>query len=64
MMGTLEKVILSHNRIANLEYFKMICSNGMVAPNFKSLDLNDNYISDLANIQCLKQITSLKELIF
>ena len=63
MLPTLERLVLSHNRIANLGFFKQIKS-GQEAPNFVHLDLADNYIGDLAQVQNLKAITSLRELIF
>lgn len=54
MMGKLEKLVLSHNRIASLVYFKNLVVNGQVAPNLTTIDLNDNYIGELAQVEHLK----------
>ena len=47
MLHCLEKLVLSHNRIANLNYFRTIFVNGQSAPNLNHVDLNDNYIGDI-----------------
>ena len=64
MMATLEKLVLSHNRIANLTYFKKIVLSGSNSPNLSHIDLNDNYIGDLSQVESLKNIASLSEIIF
>jgi Leucine-rich repeat (LRR) protein len=64
MMGSLEKLVLGHNRIASLGYFKKLVVNGQVAPNLTTIDLNDNYIGELAQVEHLKQIASLQDLTF
>lgn len=63
MLHCLEKLNLSHNRIAGLDYFKKALTNGQVAPNLTQIDLNDNYIGDIDQISYFKPVISLKELI-
>jgi Leucine-rich repeat (LRR) protein len=41
---SLRKLILSHNRIVSLQYFKEIENK---SPALENLDLSDNYIGDL-----------------
>ena len=48
-LHSLEKIILSHNRIAHLNYFGRI-QNSSEAPNLSHLDLNDNYIGDIQQL--------------
>jgi hypothetical protein len=42
----------------------MIITNGTIAPKLKYMDFNDNLISELSQIQNLKKISALKEIIF
>ena len=64
MLSSLEKINLSHNRVASLQYFGETIKNGLSAPNLESIDLNDNYIGDLSHIKYLKAVTSLKSVVF
>jgi len=64
MIGSLRRLVLSHNRIASLQYFATIIQNGQSAPHLATIDLNDNYISGMQQVRHFRPIISLKEVIF
>lgn len=64
MIGSLRRLVLSHNRIASLQYFSTIVQNGQSAPHLVTIDLNDNYIGDIQQVRHFRPIISLKEVIF
>ena len=49
-LRTLEKIVISHNRISSIEYFAEAVQFGQQAPYLTHIDLNDNYIGDLQQI--------------
>lgn len=64
MLHCLKKLVLSHNRIATLHFFSQAMDLGLTALNLELLDLNDNYVSSLDQVQHLKRIAGLKEVVF
>jgi len=58
--ATLTKLILSHNRIVQLAHFKEMGQSSVL----EFVDLNDNYIGDLAQLRALENLSCLTELLF
>ncbi len=59
MSHSLKELILSHNRITSLAYFRDLLDS-----HIEILDLNDNYIGELKEIQTLNSLKRLDSIIF
>jgi Leucine-rich repeat (LRR) protein len=56
---SLRKLVLSHNRLVNLQPL-----SSLAGPVLEHLDLNDNYVGELDQVKNLQCLTSLREVAF